>query len=235
MNHLRREFNRRAKEVRSYIRMLRHVEEQQTSPIAPAPPTKLTLDSSLVQTMKASVYLLLYNLVESTINQCLQAVGDAIRDEGATYRKLNAKWRKAWVKHLGQTSASIGPEKRLDAALSLCDHLVNDLVIEFTPTANTGNLDDRRIEDVASSYGIQLSIRKTVRTAVKREVFNDEGALGLVRRKRNSLAHGLESFAECGRGSSTPDLRRFAIITILYLEDVIDSFDSFIRARLFAT
>jgi hypothetical protein len=232
MEHLRRDFHTKAREIRTYIRLLSVLDAPQAT--ASGGGVTMPVGGGLFQVMKAGVFLHLYNLVEATVSVSLRRIGEAIKEEGATYGRLNEKWRRAWIKQEAQTSGGLAPDKRLELALALCDRVVRDFVIDFVPDVNTGNLDDRRIEDVAKAYGVELRIRPKVVGLVKFQVLNDQGALGLVRVKRNTLAHGQESFSDCGRAYTVAELRRHTIVTILYLRDVIASFERFLRDRKFA-
>ena len=230
MRPLTHQFRQRSREVRKHLAFLRHLDST-----LQVPPSRAMADPLSLQVLKAGIFLHLYNLVEATITICLQAIGDAIRDEHATYKALNPAWRRAWVKQQVKfNDVRLAIDTRLTAALEACDHIAENKTIDFAPTANTGSLDDRRIEELAHAFGISLTIRPNVQKAIKHRVLNDSGALGLIRVNRNKLAHGLESFAECGREFSVKELQRFAVVTILYLADVTASFESFISGRRFA-
>jgi hypothetical protein len=236
MDELRREFRQRTREIRVYLQMLRVVE--MVGPTLSGGGHVVVVDQTLVHVMKASVFLQLYSLIEATISQALRRCGEAVRDEGATYDKLVERWQAAWIKSRlkdGIAGQEPSATTRLQAMLAACGHVVRGMAIDFVPkTPNVGNLDDRKIEDLAELYGVELKIRPRVMASVKREVFDSLGAIALIRTKRNWLAHGRQSFSECGREYTVAELRRFAIVTMRYLTDVIASFAEFIEHRRYA-
>lgn len=231
MTDLRRSFQTRAREVRHYLKMLRALEQQPT--FLSLHQASLAVDTNLLAMLKANVFLILYNLVESTIAGCLVTLGESIKSTDTKYAALRGELKTAWVSEFAKTADQLNPENRLKLSIRLCEYIADELAIDFTPAAPSGNLDDRRIEELAKRLGIQLSIRAHTKKAVKREVINDRGALALIRIKRNNLAHGLESFADSGRDRTVRELRAWAVLTIYYLKDVIDSVDQFIATKAF--
>ena len=123
-----------------------------------------------------------------------------------------------------------GPDKRLEHAIGLCDHLVAALpVAEFDiDKGGGGNWDDKAIKKVAARLGFDLRVSRNVERGVKRKLRNDLGALALIVDLRNGLAHGRLSFVDCGQDDSAAELRKLADRVAAYLREVVAAFDSFI-------
>jgi hypothetical protein len=96
-----------------------------------------------------------------------------------------------------------------------------------------GANNDERIQKLLKRHGIELKLPKRVLTQVKKPVFDENGPLALIRLRRNDLAHGLISFAECGRGLTVPDLRRWTFIVVVYLRAVIEHFEHYLDKSQF--
>ncbi len=74
MKRVLEDFDERAQEVSDYLTFLRDLEQQI---IKLSKDGKLsTIDSELEKTLKATGYLLLYNLVESTMRNAIQLIFD---------------------------------------------------------------------------------------------------------------------------------------------------------------
>jgi hypothetical protein len=151
------------------------------------------------------VYLQLYNLVESTVVQCLDELSVTTIGQGQwAAAELSDLLRKEWIKVSAKTHRSLTPDNRLAAVLSLCDVILNGAPVE---SFKIGSWDDESIEKVLRRIGCDLFVPPAVRTDIKRKFRNDLGAMTLVRNMRNMLAHGTISFAECGENHTVGELR----------------------------
>ena len=117
--------------------------------------------------------------------------------------------------------------------LELCATVVDKAPIAFKPGVGAGNLDDHRIEKLLKRHGISLVLPVAISTAIKKPVVDEYGPLVLVRVRRNELAHGLTSFADCGKDVSVPDLRHWTAAVISYLRAILDRFELCLHAAEF--
>jgi hypothetical protein len=175
----------------------------------------------------------LYNLVESTVSECLKRIAQEISDSGLTYGDIREEWQRSWLQEIGQTAESLSPDTRLKKLLKICNDLLGGVPVTVNPKLPAGSLDDLRIEKVLRRHGIEASFSPWLQAAVKRHVVDDNGPLKLVRIRRNELAHGLSSFADCGRNVSIIDLRNWAAIVFWYLKQLIWEFDNHLKDRKF--
>ncbi len=118
MDDLAEAFNERLTEIVSYMDFLWQLEAQTTG----GAPRLVGADRpiSVVQQkiLYAGVFLQLYNLVESTITGCIEAVASATF-KGASWRPsdLSESLRREWVRAMARTHVEMNYENRLGHAL----------------------------------------------------------------------------------------------------------------------
>lgn len=231
MIDLRADFQERVAEVEAFLDLVTAIEHSVQSgiPILGNPSGGTTIINPLQQRLLyAGVYLHLYNLVEATISRCIAAV-EAAASSASRFQAgdLSAELREEWVRAMARTHEILSMEHRLEAALSLCNHLVDMLPVKIKIAQGAGgNWDDEEIFRFAKRLGIHLKLKTA--SAVKRPFRDDKGALQLIKHLRNKLAHGEMSFAECGEGLTAAQLIDLKDRTLNYLAEVIDCFEGFI-------
>ncbi len=218
-------FRDRCHEISQYLDMLQFVEESGSEAVSRDGTKHFSINTTTRHVMKATVFLHLYNLIESVVQKCLERVAQQIKDGGLTFGDVNTEWQRSWVQGMGKTDESLNPAKRLERLLYMCDRLLGRNPIIVTPKLPGGSLDDEKIYAVLRRHGINLTISARLSAAVKRPVLNKSGPLKLVRNRRNDLAHGLASFGDCGRDVSIRELRGWSAIVFWYLRRVIIQFE----------
>ncbi len=224
-------FQERLSEVETYLEFLSMLELR-----AQHGPPKLEgaehpISAKQQRILYSSVYLQLYNLVESTMSRCLDAVTEAAK-EGSRWmpNDLCQSLRREWVRGMARTHEELTPDHRLESALRLCDHLVGALpVAEFTlDKGGGGNWDDQAIEAISRRLGFQLVVSAPVYSAVKQRFQDDLGPLALVKQLRNRLAHGSISFSECAENVTVARLIDLKDKTVAYLREVVGCFNRYL-------
>jgi hypothetical protein len=228
---LRADFTERVTEVEAFIDLVAAIERsvQNGIPLLSSPTGGATVVKPLQQRLLyAGVYLHLYNLIEATVSRCIAAVEEAA-SAAHQWRPgdLSTELRAEWVRSVARTHEILSTDLRLEAAIKLCDHLVDMLPVKMKiAQGGGGNWDDEEIFRFANRLGISLKLKSA--SAVKRPFREDKGALQLIKFLRNKLAHGEMSFAECGDGLSAAQLVDLKERTVNYLSEVIDCFEGFI-------
>lgn len=232
MSDLADRFEDRFGEIVAYLELIDGIEKLVQSGVPRLGEDGPTVTAPQQKILNSSVYLQLYNLVEATITNCLDAVSKAAMRRAAwAPGDLTAELRKEWVRYMARTHLPSGPDKRLEDAIGLCDHMVAALpVAEFEiEKGGGGNWDDKAIKKMAARIGFELRVSRSVEREVKRKVRNDLGSLSLIVDLRNALAHGRLSFVDCGQDDSAAELRALANRVAAYLREVIAAFDRYIE------
>lgn len=174
------------------------------------------VESELIKIQKSNTILLLYNLIEGTISSVLNEYFGTINRENLNYSNYKTEIKQIWIKYKHR-SFSISEKKEIAYIVSTIDGIINE-VVEIVPktikdnelgsrliynydayVAETqsndvsGNLDARKIKDLFQAYGLP-EITKGCNPMLK------------VKNKRNSLAHGNETFAQVGGNFTIQDL-----------------------------
>jgi hypothetical protein len=162
------------------------------------------LNASQLSVLKASVFLVAYNLIESTVRAAFESLYARIQSDRVSYSRLSKEIRELWVDQQMKSSIdafTASPRTyrdKMHVLLELADQgSVVELSKKYLPVS--GNLDAVQIRKVCEKHGM----RHATPTALK------GGAdLEIVREQRNNLAHGSITFSECGRQYTVSDLER---------------------------
>jgi hypothetical protein len=229
-------FTERLTEIETYLDLLAAFEEQ-----ARTGPPKIGTEGFVLSTTQqrilySSVYLQLYNLVEATITKCIEALCSAIsKDNHWLPSDLSSELRGEWVRYIARTHIDLSYDNRLKYSLEMCEHLINTIpvgVIEIEKGGG-GNWDDETIYRFSSRIGCHLAISDESNKAVKQPLRDNRGALGIIVKLRNDLAHGTLSFSECGTDVDVEALKDLKSRTAIYLTEVVSSFKIFIETHAF--
>ena len=238
MNDLIIDFEERLQEVETYLDLLEALEKQVQDGTPQFGKSGTTITAQQQRILYSSVYLQLYNLVESTITLCLETVSRNVINRGIYPAHLSEPLRKQWVRFTARTHVDLNYENRLDSALNLCNHLVQAAPIAYFKIERGagGNWDDESIgEIICDRLGFSFRITPDVYRGIKRPFRDDKGPLKFIRHLRNELAHGSLSFAECSEGVTVSDLRELTERTSSYLREVISCLNSSIATYEFLT
>lgn len=152
------------------------------------------INRDLLKTLRASSYLLLYNLLESTMAETINAIHTTIADEQLQITDLSAQLHRIILLSL-QKGLS---EKKINQ-LSQSNQDIRDIVLTLGYDKRklfNGNIDIDVINDFCKRYGFKPYPHQD---ASGKKLLYDSSVIEEIRRKRNSLAHGSESFSQCGQ------------------------------------
>lgn len=233
-NGIRSFFDERRDEVIQYLALMKEIDQSRRQGAALSVEGQIAITPLQQHILYANVFVQLYNLVEATITRCLEALQTAA--DGYRPDELTTPVLREWVRFKARTHSDRAYDKRLDAAVSLTDHLIGGLSVgDFKIEAGGGgNWDDREIEKVARRIGCDLDVERAVRESAKRRIRDDLGALQMVKELRNRLAHGLMSFGECGADYAVSDVESIADAVLGYLDAVVTSFVDYLDELRFA-
>jgi hypothetical protein len=190
MNSVLSDFQTRSREVECYFSFVLRLAKQEIS-LHPGEGNEgytAHENEELLKTLKAACYLLLYNLVESTMRNAVEAIFVELQTKQTSFDHCREELRLEILTNLKKRS----PDKLLPKLLSLAVDVVHETFERSE--AFSGNLDARTIRKTAQRFGFA------------EPVGGKFGLLQTVKDLRNDLAHGVKSFAEVGRNASPSDL-----------------------------
>lgn len=195
-----------------------------------------TINSTLVRIVYANTYLLLYNYIESTITKLLKLLSEKIISENKKIYHFNDNIQREWLKCILDTNnLEMKSENRLKRGLNIIAHFLNGEFYDFEISkTGGGNLNNDIIEKIAKNLGIKLRLTNEVNKKLYllngRAYDKDEkdSCIKEITRLRNKLAHGELSFSECGKDILPEHLKALIIFVFDYIDNVIDSFKTYI-------
>ena len=212
MPNVQQEYQDRVAEIAAYLEHVRAIEDgtvllMSQTVGAHVAAYLVTQRDDLVRTFKAGAFLMLYNLMEATVRNAVEAIFDELTTQGVSFDACRREVRRVVLNNL----------KQIDNKGHLDYHNVRDAVDLFTDLARdvvnrtfqrervvSGNVDARKIKELAKKYGFA-------------EPAGNSSRLLTVKTRRNSLAHGDQSFAEVGRNVTVPELDTIKTEVVAYL------------------
>jgi hypothetical protein len=239
-----RDFGKRVDEINKYFDFVDKVEQlgafSTNSVIFPS--GDYNVDSDLQKILKSHCYLLLYNLIESSIRNGITAIHDAISIEKLTYRDLSPKIKMLWLLNDRSKSFLDSNIKKETIAKNLQEVIrlaMYDEVVELDPTniPISGNLDSKTIKELVNMYGFYGDLGISAK-----EIDN---ILDFVVKIRCDLAHGNVSFCDASneiiwsKSANTDDSRekvfRYLIDdkenVVKYLTNMLQNIDGYIDRK----
>ena len=192
------------------------IESHKNRPIIdPSTGQKLLVSQQVQCCLKGQTLVVLYNLVESTVCECLNFIYDSVADDNLTYADLTDEMRIMWTASCRRAKR---PEKDLSEAAKM------SLNVTFSEIAvnTSGNIDIRKIFDIFKDHGCELD-------GSKRERFGQ--SFLTVKNKRNQLAHGNVSFSQCGSAFLYRELNQIRQDIESFLAIVVDTTKKFVEEK----
>ncbi|UPK62844.1 MAE_28990/MAE_18760 family HEPN-like nuclease [Rhodococcus pyridinivorans] len=219
----RETFSERREEVEELLQYLEKSEDP-TALTTPGAPKGETL-----RILRASCYVMIYNMIESTISVCLEDLSTAIQSTVPSVQSLNEKvFERYLISKYNSRLITSSNERAVALARELMDEVGRTSISEFVFVAPSGNCTDKNIENTLNGVGIKLKMEKDLKTRVKRKVSDNRTILEALVRIRNDLAHGNRAFSDVGQGATVVDLKRTFDLAVEYMELVINHFEDYI-------
>ena len=227
-----KEFNRRVAEIHKYFELVDKIEQLgafSTNSIT-FPSGEYVVDSDLQKILKSHCYLLLYNLVESSIRNGITAIHDVILTYQLTYKDLSPKIKRLWL--LNDRSKSfrdsyIKKDTVADNLQELIKSVLDDEMVSLDPSniPISGNLDAKTIKELIDMYGFFGNL------GVPSKEIDD--ILNFVVKIRCDLAHGNVSFCD----ASSQSLITWSKLVddkdklVKYLTHLLNNIDDYIEKK----
>ena len=227
-----KEFNRRVAEIQKYFELVDRIEQLgafSTNSIT-FPSGEYIVDSDLQKILKSHCYLLLYNLVESSIRNGITAIHDVILTYQLTYKDLSPKIKRLWLlndKSKSFRDSYIKKDTVADNLQELIKSVLDDEMVSLDPSniPISGNLDAKTIKELIDMYGFFGNL------GVPSKEIDD--ILNFVVKIRCDLAHGNVSFCD----ASSQSLITWSKLVddkdklVKYLTDLLNNIDDYIEKK----
>lgn len=227
MINCKNDFHNRIEEINEHIKLMESLENQALLDNN----SGFTLSHIQQRILYSSSILMIYNLLESTVENCILELERTISVQHMSPGKLNPGILNSWIQNKIPVQTNLNRENLIKSIISIAREIENGCE-EFTLSrGGGGNWDDEGIYRYMKQLGCTLDIPDSTSEKIKRPIFNDMGIIKSIVKFRNRLAHGNISFRNCSEHFSISDIKYFSNTTVEYLYFVISSFETFINAE----
>ena len=147
--------------------------------------------------LKSQVVIMLYNLIEGTVNKAITCIFDEVSDSNLNHEGFSAHIEKIWLKHLTLNIHDNGQHDKRIEDITKFAHAKVKIELEAFRKKNksyfgAGSLDGKRIGEIFKKFEIELTMQ--------------EPKLQEIKINRNFLAHGEKSFTDVGKDKTVPEV-----------------------------
>lgn len=228
---VRHNFQKQTEEIDLFFNFLDEIINHDARLIIDPPVnTIITIKVETIAVMKSSLFLMLYNCVESTVVNCLCAILKAIESDGCKYNDLIDELQiaslGAYDYNVKKCESKDEKNKHLkqqidfQTGLSVFHLELRSLMSSSSQGNFSGSLDAKEIRKIFSLLALDLSTMRC-----------DE--LVQIKNCRNKLAHGEVSFEDFGRDYSIQYLQLSKDHTLNYLDDLISNVDNYLSSKAY--
>lgn len=162
-----------------------------------------TIDRQLSKTLRASSYLVLYNLLESTMSGAINAIHETIKNSNIDIMDLS---ECLYVIILTNLQKGLSQEKISQISKENTDYREQIFELGYNKKKLfSGNIDCQVIDSYCRKYGFEVHPCKDDKN---RPITWDPKVIKHIKQKRNNLAHGSESFEDCGQNMAIEHVRK---------------------------
>jgi len=212
-----KDFDERSQEVSRYFWFIKNLEQgsiKLSMGNAHNPKIK-EINDDLAKTLKATGFLLLYNLIESTMRNAIETIFDELITKNISFDDVRDELKKIIIKNFKDNQST-------DRLLMNIQTISVDIISASFDKQKlfSGNLDAKKIKETANMYGFssQTTPKKT------------QNGIDLltVKTNRNDLAHGFKSFEEVGKDATADDLLKIQKRVVFYLREILQNIETYL-------
>lgn len=189
---------------------------------------KVLSDDLTLKMLKATSFLMLYNLTEATVRDAVEAIWAEVRNAEATPLELAPALQEVWVsaEFRRKDLFSAAPSVFRELAVDILNGITNGVVphVSFKNVMPGGNIGNASIKSMCRAHGVSFTAPKGTR---------DGSDLETVKGRRNVLAHGEQSFEEIGSSYTVSDLKEIRLRSLAYLRQYVRRVDKYIADSAF--
>lgn len=222
------DFQERVIEIEEYLKLLTQL-SQPSAQICVDRKRPLVISNIAIKTMKASCFLMLYNLVESSIRGSMAKLYEKMNAEGKQLDCFDLYVKDIWIE---QNFRVIEPMSANQSSYRELVRKMINLVIESSPLVLdakkiniSGNLDAKKIRSLFNQHKISINTHYRALGGAELKTVKDQ---------RNSLAHGDTSFADCGQQYTVRDIEGIKKQTVTYLRSSLRNVAKYIDRKKYA-
>ena len=207
MSDLRDFFDERKDEVEQFFTFLEKIEQDNTY-------------SSDMAILKSQAILMLYNLIEGSVNRGIEYIFDSVADCNLQHNELSDDIRVMWFRYFDLHSDDSGQTKKsLEELDKFLDNMVEINLSKFRKYNksyfSSGTLDSGAIKKILKKFSIECSF--------------SEYQLQTVKKDRNFLAHGEKSFTEVSQQEALSDIKNKKDKIVVYLEKYVAVIEAYVE------
>lgn len=228
MNDVIIDFQERVEEIEEYLKLLTILSHAGVQiHINRKRPKKVS--NVAIKTMKASCFLMLYNLVESSIRGSMAALYEQMNSAGKPLNGFDSNIKDIWIdqnfRNMEPFSTNQYSYRKLVRKMieSVLDS--SSLMLDVKQIDISGNLDARAIRELFGKHKISTVTHYRALGGAELKTVKDQ---------RNSLAHGDISFADCGQQYTVSDIDNIKKQTVTYLRSSLKNVVKYIDRNEYA-
>ena len=169
--------------------------------------------------MKSNFLLMLYNLVEATFTTGMLEIYDQLKSDECSYANVIDEIQNIWRDY------KIKEVYKAESGLSTYTNRVHKVVLDITQNTPlvlsismmriNGNLNAKQNNAICDKHRNRYCVS------------DDSLVLEKVKKKRNSLAHGDESFSVCARDLTISDLETIKDTVIQFISEIVVGMETY--------
>jgi hypothetical protein len=172
-----------------------------------------------IKILKSQAILMLYNLIEGTVNKGIETIFDTINDNNLSHDEASQKIRIMWLRYF---KLHLDDGQHVERLSSIDDFINKNINIDISKFREInpryfkgGSLDSRAIINILKKFSIELD--------------SSEYKLKEIKTERNFLAHGEKSFTEVGQEKTVSDVKVTSSKVIDFLDRYVSKIETYIN------
>lgn len=228
---IKEEFEKRIIEIESFYEILEIIEMEKPNisayNINKDKDIILAINNQKIDILRSTAYLLMYNLIESTIYNSIVSIFNEIEDKKLRYFDIIEELRSYWLNSRYKHNNKSKKETIINTILQITNEIFNNTIVLVSNQINYGgSLDTKNIINTANSMKIETG---TLYKKINEDKDQYENIFRDIKNNRNWLAHGEKSFIEVGSKSTYLQLQNAKTYVLLFLKEYISSVEKYIN------
>lgn len=221
MNLVISEFEEKVEEINEYFSFI----EKTTHLRLDISEEMIYVTQTVFNTLKSSLFLLLYNLIEASFRKSLEKICYQIKQDNLKYKEVIPAIKKIWIEKKYKNFENIKIPQNMQKSeyiMKKIDSIAEDTVKITSKNELSGNVTPSVIKESVNKYGL-------VAQDISEEDYNHP--LCTIKDRRNWLAHGNQSFNECSRDTTIIELKIIKNESIEYMRFILSHIKTFIEDK----